>query len=169
MVTGLLSSSLEKSQPQLYALIPDLEKHTQHHQKTIANVASCQGIGVHSGSSVTVTLHPAVAGSGITFVRTDLEKAEVKALWQTVTDTRNCTTIGNSQGVTISTIEHLMAALAANGIDNVWVEIDGPELPIMDGSAQPFMALVEEAGVKEYSAPRQVIRVLKTISVEEGD
>jgi len=168
-VTGLLSSSLEKSQSQIYAFIPELEKHTRHHQKTIANVVSCQGIGVHSGSPVTVTLHSAVSGSGITFVRTDLGGAEVKALWQTVIDTRNCTTIGNSQGVTVSTIEHLMAALAANGIDNVRIEIDGPELPIMDGSAQPFMALVEEAGVKDQSAPRQVIRVLKTITVEEGD
>ncbi|MBS0272074.1 MAG: UDP-3-O-acyl-N-acetylglucosamine deacetylase [Proteobacteria bacterium] len=146
-----------------------MELRLQHHQKTIANVVSCQGIGVHSGMPVTVTLHPAVSGSGVTFIRTDLGGAEVKAQWQTVVDTRFCTTVGNAQGVTVSTIEHLMAALAASGIDNVRVEIDGPELPIMDGSAQPFVALVEEAGVKEQRAPRKVIRVLKTVTVEEGD
>ena len=166
-MTGLLSGSIEKSQSQVYALIPDLEKHIQHHQKTIANVVSCQGVGVHSGFPVKVTLHPAVSGSGITFIRTDLGGTEVKALWHTVVDTRQCTTIGNSQGATVSTIEHLMAALAANGIDNIRVEIDGPEIPIMDGSAQPFMALVEKAGIKDQRASRRVIRVLKTIVVEE--
>lgn len=168
-MTGLHSVSIEQSQPQICALIPDIELRLQHHQKTIANVVSCQGIGVHSGMPVTVTLHPAVSGSGVTFIRTDLEGAEVKALWQTVVDTRLCTTVGNAQGVTVSTIEHLMAALAASGIDNVRVEIDGPELPIMDGSAQPFVALVEEAGVKEQRSPRKIIRVLKTVTVEEGD
>jgi len=168
-VTGLLSVSVEKNQAQLCALIPDLNRHIQHHQKTIANPVSCQGIGVHSGAPVTVTLHPAFPGSGITFIRTDLGNAEVKALWQTVVDTRFCTTVGNSQGVTVSTIEHLLAALAANNIDNVRIEVNGPELPILDGSAHPFMALLEEAGSKEQQAPRKVIRVLKTVTVEEGD
>lgn len=169
-MTGLLSVAIETNQPQLCTFIPDLGKRIQYHQKTIANVVSCQGIGVHSGLPVTVTLHPAVSGSGIRFIRTDLAgAAEIKAHWQTVTDTRNCTTIGNSQGVTVSTIEHLMAALAATGIDNVRVEIDGPELPIMDGSAQPFVGLIEEAGIKDQRAPRQMIRILKTITVEEGN
>ncbi len=168
-MTGLHSISVEKSQSQICVLIPELEQHVQYHQKTIANVVSCQGIGVHYGSLTTMTLHPAVSGSGITFIRTDLGSIEVKALWQNVVDTRFCTTIGNNQGVTVSTIEHLMAALAASGIDNVRVEIDGPELPILDGSAQPFVALVEEAGIREQHAPRKTIRVLKTITVEEGD
>lgn len=168
-MTGLASVSFEKRQPQIRAILSGLEKQVHYYQKTIANVVSCQGVGVHSGTSVTMTLHPDVSGRGITFVRTDLGGAEVKAHWKTVVDTRNCTTIGNSQGVTVSTIEHLMAALAASGIDNVRIEIDGPELPIMDGSAQPFVALIERAGVREQHAPRRVIRVLKTINVEEGD
>lgn len=170
-MTGLVSVSVsvEKRQPQVHAFIAGIEKQVQYYQKTIANTVSCQGVGVHSGTFVTITLHPDVSGSGITFVRTDVGGTEIKALWKTVVDTRNCTTIGNSQGVTVSTIEHLMAALAASGIDNVRIEIDGPELPIMDGSAQPFVALIERAGVKEQHAPRRVIRVLKPITVEEGD
>jgi len=168
-VAGLHSISVEKGKSQLHGLIPELEPRVQHHQKTIATTASCQGIGVHSGSSATVTLHPAPSGSGITFIRTDLGGIEVKANWQNVVDTRLCTTIGNNQGVTVSTIEHLMAALAASGIDNIRIDIDGPELPILDGSAQPFVALVEEAGIKEQLAPRKTIRVLKTVTVEEGD
>jgi len=169
-VTALLSVSVEKNQLPFCAPapLPELDRYVQHHQKTIGNTVSCQGIGVHSGSPVTVTLYPAPSGSGITFVRTDLNNVEIKALWQTVVDTRQCTTIGNNQGVTVSTIEHLMAALAANCIDNVRVEIDGPELPIMDGSAYPFIALLEEAGVKNQYAPRRIIRILKTITVEEN-
>lgn len=168
-MTGLHSIAINKSQRQICALIPDYEPQIEHHQKTIANVVSCQGIGVHSAAPVTVTLHPAVSGSGMTFVRTDLGGVEIKANWQSVVDTRFCTTIGNNQDVTISTVEHLLAALAAGGIDNVLIEIDGPELPIMDGSAQPFVSLVEKAGVKEQRAPRKVIRVLKTVSVSEGN
>lgn len=168
-MTALRSYSVEKAQPQICAMMPDLAPQIACHQKTIANTVSCQGIGVHSGANVTVTLQPAVSGSGITFIRTDLGDVEVKAHWQTVVDTRFCTTIGNSQGVTVSTVEHLLSALAASGIDNVRIEIDGPELPIMDGSAQPFVFLVEEAGVKEQRSPRKVIRVLKTVTVEEGD
>jgi UDP-3-O-[3-hydroxymyristoyl] N-acetylglucosamine deacetylase len=168
-VTGFLSPSVENIQSQLCVLIPRFERHVQQYQKTLAQSVSCQGVGIHSGMLVTVTLHPAVAGSGMTFIRTDLGGVEIKALWQTVVDTRLCTTIGNGQGVTVSTTEHLMAALAASGIDNVRVDINGPELPIMDGSAQPFVALMEEAGVKDQHAPRRVIRVLKTITVEEGN
>ncbi len=169
-MTGFLSVSIEKSQSQLCAIMPtELEKPIEHCQKTIANSVSCQGIGVHSGIPVTVTLHPAVSGSGITFIRTDLGGVEVKALWKNIVDTRNCTTIGNSEGMTISTVEHLMAALAASGIDNIRVEIDGPELPILDGSAQPFVTLIERAGMKDQRAPRRVIRVLKTVTVEEGN
>ncbi len=168
-MTGLHSLSVETNQSQICALIPGLRPHVHHYQKTIANGVSCQGIGVHSGTPATVRLHPAASGSGITFIRTDLGGIEIKALWQTVVDTRFCTTIGNGQGVTVSTIEHLMAALAANGIDNLRVEIDGAELPILDGSAQPFVALLEEAGIEEQRASRKTIRVLKTVIVEEGD
>lgn len=168
-MTSLHSVSAENKSPQICALIPSMELCIQHHQKTIANVVCCHGTGVHSGAPVEVILHPAVSGSGITFIRTDLGGTEVKAYWKTVVDARQCTTIGNGQGVTISTIEHLMAALAASGIDNIRIEINGPELPIMDGSAQPFVALVEQAGVREQRAPRRGIRILKTITIEEGD
>ncbi len=168
-MTALRSVSVERLQPSICALIPDLKPAVRFYQRTIENMVSCQGIGVHSASSVTVTLHPAVSGSGITFIRTDLGGVEIKAFWQTVVETRWCTTIGNREGVTVATIEHLMAALAASGIDNVRIEIDGPELPIMDGSAQPFVELVEKAGVKEQRSARKMIRVLKKVTVEEGN
>ncbi len=168
-MTALRSISTNTVQQPLYVPLPQLEPRVQHRQKTIASSVVCQGIGVHSGAPVTLTLRPAEAGSGITFIRTDLGGIEIKATWQTVVDTRRCTTIGNGKGVTVSTIEHLMAALAASGIDNIRVEIDGPELPILDGSAQPFVTLIEEAGVESMRAPRRVIRVLKTVTVEEGD
>lgn len=168
-MTSLHSLSIENTQPQLAALIPPLESHVHYYQKTIASVVSCQGIGIHSGTLVNLTLHPALPGSGITFIRTDLGGVEIKANWKTVVDTRLCTTIGNHHGVRISTIEHLMAALAASGIDNIRVEIDGPELPILDGSAQPFVSLLENAGLQDQCAPRHVIRILKTITVTDGD
>lgn len=168
-MTALHSVSIEKNQSTIASLIPELGRRIHYYQKTLVNAVSCHGIGVHSGTAVTVTLYPAPAGSGITFVRTDLGGAEIKALWHTVVDTRQCTTIGNGQGATLSTIEHLMAALAASGIDNSRVEVSGPELPILDGSAQPFVALIEEAGVREQHVSRRLIRVLKTVTVEEGN
>lgn len=168
-MSNLQTVSVEQKPSQVCALFPDLHPHIKHSQRTIANVVSCQGIGVHSGTLVTLTLHPDVSESGITFIRTDLGGIEIKALWETVVDTRQCTTVGNSQGITVSTIEHLMAALAASGIDNVRVEIDGPELPILDGSAQPFLDLVDAAGVREQRMPRRVIRVLKNVTVQENN
>lgn len=168
-MASLQSVVVTKDQLKVYTLAPTLEPQVLHCQKTIENVVSCTGIGVHSGTPVSLTLYPAVSGSGITFVRTDLGGAEILAHWQAVVDTRQCTTIGNSSKATVSTIEHLMAALAANGIDNLRIEIDGPELPIMDGSAKPFMDLIEKAGVRDQRTSRRVIRVLKTITVEEGD
>lgn len=168
-VAALNSLVVENKNTQLHTIVPEYVPHIAHYQKTIANSISCQGIGVHSADSVSITLHPAVSGSGITFIRTDLDDAEVKANWKTVVDTKFCTTIGNELGVTVSTVEHLLAALAARGIDNVRVEINGPELPIMDGSAQPFVELIDKAGVKEQKMPRKAIRVLKPITVKEGD
>lgn len=168
-MAGLHSVAVQKVYPHLHPAVPNLRQQVVHYQKTIVSVVSCEGIGVHSGAPAVLTLHPAPLGSGITFVRTDLGGVEVKASWRTVVDTRFCTTIGNAQGVTISTVEHLMAALAAQGIDNIRVEINGPELPIMDGSAEPFTTLLKEAGIKDQNLPRRVIRVLKTVTVEEGD
>ncbi len=104
----------------------------------------------------------------MTFVRTDLGNIALKASWKTVVDTQFCTTIGDHKGVTVSTVEHLLAALAANGIDNIRVELDGPELPIMDGCSHFFSTLLEQAGTRDQQAPRRILRVLKTVSVAEG-
>lgn len=117
-----------------------------------------------------MTLRPAPIDAGIVFRRTDVKGAiaDVPATWDRVVDTRMCTVLGNEHGVTVGTVEHLMAAFSGLGIDNALVEIDGPEVPIMDGSAGPFVFLIECAGVTEQAAPRRVIRVLKAVAVEQG-
>ena len=137
-------------------------------QRTLKTSIDCSGIGLHSGVKVSMTLHPADANTGISFKRTDIAGggAVIPAHWDYVVDTRLSTTLGNEDGVTIGTVEHLMAALAGCGIDNALIELNGPEVPIMDGSAQPFVFLVECAGVVEQDAPRRVIRILKTVSVD---
>ncbi|PCI40682.1 MAG: UDP-3-O-[3-hydroxymyristoyl] N-acetylglucosamine deacetylase [Rhodospirillaceae bacterium] len=140
-------------------------------QKTLKSAISCTGIGLHSGEKVTMTLLPADIDAGITFRRTDVagEGAEIKAAYDNVCDTRLCTTIGSETGKTIGTVEHLMAALSGAGIDNVTVEVGGAEVPIMDGSAAPFLFLIDCAGVVEQDAPRKVIRILKTVSITQDD
>ena len=139
-------------------------------QRTIKTSINCSGVGLHTGSKVNLTLLPADVDTGIVFQRTDIagKGAEIPALWDRVVDTRLRTTLGNEDGVTIGTVEHLMAALCGCGIDNVRIELNGPEVPIMDGSSQPFVFLVDCVGVVEQSAPRRVIRVLKTVSVNDG-
>ena len=116
-------------------------------------------------------IKPAEADSGIVFVRTDPRggQAVIPARWDHVVDTRLCTVIGNGHGVNVGTIEHLMAALAGTGIDNAEIEIDGPEVPIMDGSAAPFVFLIECAGIEELDAPRRVIRVRRQIAVGDAN
>jgi UDP-3-O-[3-hydroxymyristoyl] N-acetylglucosamine deacetylase len=118
-----------------------------------------------------MTLLPAEAGSGISFRRTDVETAHsiVPAAWDHVVETTLCTTIGNAHGVKVGTVEHLMSALAGCAIDNAAIEIDGPEVPIMDGSAAPFVSLIESAEVVEQPLPRRVIRILQPVRVEDGD
>ncbi|MBI1985474.1 MAG: UDP-3-O-[3-hydroxymyristoyl] N-acetylglucosamine deacetylase, partial [Rhodospirillales bacterium] len=138
-------------------------------QRTLKSSVSCVGVGLHSGKPASLTLQPAAIDAGIVFKRTDIGGAAIPAKWDHVVDSRMCTTIGDGNGVAIGTVEHLMAALAGCGIDNAVVEVDGPEVPIMDGSAQPFVAMVATAGVVNQDAPRQVIRVLKTVSVETGN
>lgn len=147
-----------------------VQDRTYKLQKTVSNTASCTGVGVHSGSPVTITLKPAPADHGIQFVRTDASPkgVSIMAHWKNVVDTRLCSKIGNADGTVVSTVEHLMAALAGCEIDNAIVEINGPEVPIMDGSAAPFVFLVECAGVVEQSLPRRAIRVLKEISVSHN-
>ena len=141
------------------------------HQKTLKNAIGCSGIGLHTGAKVAMTLLPADENTGIVFKRTDISggQALIAADFRNVTDTNLCTAIGNEDGVTISTIEHLMAALAAAGISNAVIEINGPEVPIMDGSAAPFVFLSECAGTVEQAAAREVILVKKRVSVSSGD
>jgi UDP-3-O-[3-hydroxymyristoyl] N-acetylglucosamine deacetylase len=124
---------------------------------------------LHSGKPASLTLRPGPIDSGIVFKRIDLGGIAIPAKWDRVVDSRMCTTIGDGNGATIGTVEHLMAALAGCGIDNAVVEVDGAEVPIMDGSAQPFVAMVAAAGVINQDAPRRVIRVLKTVSVGDGN
>ncbi|MDR3425438.1 MAG: UDP-3-O-acyl-N-acetylglucosamine deacetylase [Alphaproteobacteria bacterium] len=139
-------------------------------QRTLAKAVECSGIGVHSGEIVHLRLCPAEEDAGVTFVRTDLLNGArtIKARWDHVVDTRLCTVIGNDHGGKVSTVEHLMSALNACGIDNVRVEIDGGEVPVMDGSADSFVLLIEAAGVVEQDAPKREIEILSPIEVEEG-
>lgn len=136
-------------------------------QKTLKSAISCSGVGLHTGAKVMMTLYPADADHGIVFRRTDIVggQAEVAAHWRNVVDSQLCTAIANEDGAAIHTIEHLMAAFAGLGIDNALVEINGPEVPILDGSAAPFVFLIECAGVAEQLAPRRAIVVKKTITV----
>lgn len=140
-------------------------------QKTFRGSAECSGIGVHSGEKVTMRLLSAPTDSGIVFIRTDLKNGAraIPARWDHVIDTRLCTVIGNDHGSKIATIEHLMAALHAYGIDNAVIEIDGAEVPVMDGSSDPFVFLIEVAGVVEQNTPRRAIEILKPIAIAEGN
>jgi len=141
-------------------------------QKTLRDVATLSGIGVHSGLPVTLTMHPADAGSGIVFLRTGLEggrEREVRAEVKAVTATEFATVLGDASGPLVSTAEHVLAALRGLGVDNAVVEIDGPEVPILDGSAAPVVAAIDQAGIKVLDAPSQYIRVLKPVRVAKGD
>ena len=141
------------------------------HQQTLATPAIFAGVGVHTGRRVHVTIRPAAADTGVVFVRTDIELGDnrVPARGDAVVGTRLGTVIGNAAGVTVSTIEHLMAALAALGVDNAVVELDGPELPIMDGSAQPFVKVLDRAGLRRQDAPRRYIEILERVEIVDGD
>jgi len=136
-------------------------------QKALCGVAQCTGVGVHSGEKVTLRLLPAEPDTGIVFVRTDLKNGAraIPARWDTVVETQLCTVIGNAQGGKVATIEHLMAALRAADIDNAIIEVDGPEVPVMDGSADSFVFLIEMAGVVQQKAPRREIVILKPVEV----
>jgi len=140
-------------------------------QQTLKTEISCTGIGLHSGAKVSMTLAPAPVNSGIQFRRTDLKGSgnPIPARWDHVVDTRMCTTLGNDDGVTVGTVEHLMAALAGCGIDNALVELNGAEVPIMDGSAHPFIFLVDCAGTVEQDAAKRILKVKKAITLDEGD
>ncbi|MFN3700068.1 MAG: UDP-3-O-acyl-N-acetylglucosamine deacetylase [Alphaproteobacteria bacterium] len=139
-------------------------------QTTVKHSVSVRGIGLHTGKPITMTFQPAEAESGIVFVRSDLPTAqgEIPALFDYVIDTQLCTVIGNEFGARVGTIEHVMSALRAMGVDNLRIEIDGPEVPIMDGSAMPFVEMIESAGVESLSMPRKMIKVLREVRFEEG-
>lgn len=138
-------------------------------QQTLKSKISCCGTGLHSGANVSMTLLPAPTNTGIVFRRTDADGngLEIAAHVENVVDDRMCTTLGDGQGATIATVEHLMAALSGCGIDNLYVEVDGAELPIMDGSAAPFVFLIECAGTVEQDTPRRAIEILKPVRVED--
>jgi UDP-3-O-[3-hydroxymyristoyl] N-acetylglucosamine deacetylase len=139
-------------------------------QRTIKQSVQETGIGLHKGDKVTMTLRPAPANTGIVFRRVDLEPyADIPARANAVGDTMLCTCISNEQGATISTVEHLASALAGLGIDNIIVEVDSNELPIMDGSASPFIFLLQSAGIEELNAAKRFIKVTKPIRVKDGD
>ncbi|PIR37470.1 MAG: UDP-3-O-[3-hydroxymyristoyl] N-acetylglucosamine deacetylase [Alphaproteobacteria bacterium CG11_big_fil_rev_8_21_14_0_20_39_49] len=141
------------------------------YQKTLANKVSCVGVGLHSGVKTSLVLNPASEDTGILFIRTDVKGKDnvVEASYKNVSNTMLGTTLCNKDGVRVATVEHLMAALWGCGIDNCVIEIDAPEVPIMDGSSEPFVFLVDCAGVKEQSKTRKVIEVLKEIRVTESD
>ena len=136
-------------------------------QQTLKSRIHCSGIGLHSGKAVSLALNPADIDTGIVFIRTDVRDRNpiIPARWDQVVDTRMCTVVGNDEGVTVGTVEHLMAALSGAGIDNARIELDGPEVPIMDGSAEPFVFLIDCAGIVEQRAPRQAIKILRRIAV----
>ena len=140
-------------------------------QTTLETSIAFEGLGLHTGQPVSVELRPAAPNSGIVFHRIDLADgvAVLPALWDRVTVSPLNTRLSNSDGITVSTIEHIMAALAGCGVHNAIVAVDGPELPIMDGSSAAFVRGIIEAGVRQTSVPLQAIEILKPIRVEVGD
>ena len=138
-------------------------------QRTLKHSIEAVGVGLHTGKKIHLVLRPAAAGSGVTFRRTDLsEPVSIPAQARYVADTQLSTTLGIGD-VRISTVEHLLAAVAGLGIDNLHVDVDAPEVPIMDGSARPFVFLLQSAGIEEQEAPKKYIRIKKEISVQKGD
>ncbi|UUM31107.1 UDP-3-O-acyl-N-acetylglucosamine deacetylase [Vibrio japonicus] len=139
-------------------------------QRTLKEIVTTIGVGLHSGRKVTLTLRPAAANTGIVYRRTDVNPpVDFPADASSVRDTMLCTALVNDEGIRISTVEHLNAALAGMGIDNIIVEVDAPEIPIMDGSASPFVFLLQQAGIQEQNALKRFIRIKKPVRFEDGD
>ena len=139
-------------------------------QRTLKQSIKVTGIGLHSGKKVTLTLRPAPVNTGVIYCRTDLpEVVTFTADPNMIRDTMLCTCMINDDGVRISTVEHLNSALAGLGIDNIIIEVDAPEIPIMDGSASPFVYLLLDDGIEEQDAAKKFIRIKKPIRVEDGD
>jgi UDP-3-O-[3-hydroxymyristoyl] N-acetylglucosamine deacetylase len=139
-------------------------------QTTLRRPAAICGVGVHTGAAARLTLHPASAGTGVVFVRSDLRPGrQIRAEARAVSATEFATVLSDSAGASVSTVEHVMAALCGLGVDNARVELDSPETPIMDGSAAPFVEAIERAGIATLHAPRRYTKVLKPIRVAHGD
>ena len=138
-------------------------------QRTIKAKVQTTGVGLHTGVRVTLVLRPALPGTGIVFHRTDLpEPKSFRIAPELVVDTRLCSAL-EGNGARVATVEHLMSALSGLGIDNLHIDIDGPEVPILDGSAAPFVYLLQSAGVEMLNAPKRFIRIKKPVRVEDGD
>ena len=138
-------------------------------QRTLKKAISATGVGLHNGEKVTLTLRPAAADTGIVFKRVDLPQPnEILATPNAVHDTRLCSAL-EANGARVATVEHIMSALAGLGVDNVYIEVDASEIPIMDGSSGPFVYLLQEAGIVEQAAAKKFIRVKKTVEVIDGD
>jgi len=137
-------------------------------QRTLSSKIRASGVGLHTGKKISLTLNPAPTNSGIVFKRTDIKSAPIKASLENVFDTRLSTSLSNDE-IKISTVEHLLSALAGIGIDNAVIELDGPEVPIMDGSARPFVFMIQSAGIQEQSAAKRFIKIKKTIEVKQGE
>lgn len=139
-------------------------------QATLKTAVTFQGVGLHSGAPARLEIHPAPAGHGIVFRRTDLNPVvEIPARWDHVTPSKLCTLMDDGKGTTLSTVEHVMAALAGTGIHNALVKVDGPEVPILDGSAAPFVRGILRAGIVLQQADLRAIRVLRPVEVREGE
>ncbi|SIS66245.1 UDP-3-O-acyl-N-acetylglucosamine deacetylase [Paracoccus saliphilus] len=139
-------------------------------QATLKTNAIFEGVGLHSGAAARLEIHPAPAGHGILFRRTDLTPVvDIPARWDHVTPSKLCTLLDNGQGQTLSTVEHIMAALTGTGIHNALIEVDGPEVPILDGSAAPFVKGILRAGIAIQPVPLRAIRVLRPVELREGE
>lgn len=140
-------------------------------QNTVKSAVTFKGFGLHTGKPVRMTVRPAPVDHGIAFRRTDLTfgDALIAARWDTVVPSKLCTLVANDDGASVSTIEHIMAALAGLAINNALIDIDGPEVPILDGSAAPFVAALLAKGVQAQNAPSRAIRVLQAVEVREGE
>ena len=142
------------------------------YQATVGDSVCLCGVGVHSGEPATMTIHPGDEDTGIIFLRTNLPGArdvEIKAEWSSISATALCTVLGDPKGAFVSTVEHVLAALRAMGVDNALIEVDGPEVPIMDGSSTVFVDAIDSVGVVEQRKRRKVLRILKPVRVDAGD
>jgi len=140
-------------------------------QSTLSGAAVTAGIELHGGEHTRLVMRPAPIGTGLVFIRSDIADRDnkIEVTPEAVTGVKNCTTLSNAADVKVATIEHLLAALAASGIDNLYIDLDGEELPALDGSAEPFLKLIEQVGITHQNAPRRYVKVLKPIEVGNGD